>query len=74
MNNYVLTRIEALQQELACLHQILVRQAKGEKATVELEGIWQGVEFNDSDFDLAKQSVFRGEEVCHSSWRDRISQ
>ncbi|PZV00873.1 MAG: hypothetical protein DCF32_16950 [Leptolyngbya sp.] len=59
MSNYVLIRIEALQQELENLQQLVLHETQGEKRPTQLKGLWQGVQFSETDFDAARRAVFK---------------
>jgi len=57
MANYLLVRIEALQEELDRLRQAVLHQSQGEQHPTQLRGLWNGVEFSDDDFVAARQIV-----------------
>ncbi len=59
MSNYVLIRIEALQQELETLRQVVLHETQGARRPTQLRGLWQGVQFSEADFDAAQRAVFR---------------
>lgn len=55
--SYVVTRIDAIQQELEQLRKTLAHQAAGRKT--KLKGLWKGIEVTEEDIAEAKKSVFR---------------
>ena len=59
MSNYVLIRIEALQQELENLRQVVLHETQGARRPTQLRGLWQGVQFSAADFDAARRADFR---------------
>lgn len=58
MSEYVLVRIEALQQELESLRKLIARSAESHKRKTKLKGLWKGVEINEGDLEEAKRAVF----------------
>ncbi|EDX73762.1 MAG: hypothetical protein RIB93_05660 [Coleofasciculus sp. D1-CHI-01] len=59
MSEYVLARIEAIQQELEALRQLVAHQVQNTKRQTHLKGLWKDVEITDKDIEAAKQAVFR---------------
>jgi hypothetical protein len=57
--SYVVTRIEAIQQELEQLRKTLAHQAATRKQKTKLKGLWKGVEVTEEDIAKAKRAVFR---------------
>jgi hypothetical protein len=58
MSNYILTRIEAIQQELETLKKMLIAQNQSDRHPTQLEGLWEGVNLSDELFDEAEKSAF----------------
>jgi hypothetical protein len=59
MSNYVLIRIEALQQELENLRQVVLHETQGARRPTQLRGLWQGVQFSEASLKTAQRAVFR---------------
>ncbi|MCU0548655.1 MAG: hypothetical protein MUC48_04835 [Leptolyngbya sp. Prado105] len=58
MSNYILTRIEAIQQELDMLkRKVLTPEGGSAKASPQLKGIWKGVNIPEDAFEEAKRSL-----------------
>ncbi len=65
MSNYILTRIEAIQQELETLKQKVLTQEQrdspsevsADSAKPQLRGIWKGVELSDQLLEDAERSL-----------------
>jgi hypothetical protein len=61
MSNYILTRIEAIQQELEMLKQKVLLQGQGEAkkehSPQQLKGIWKGVKISEQMFEEAERSL-----------------
>jgi hypothetical protein len=58
MINYILTRIETIQQELETLKQkVLTQEQSNRVRTTQLRGIWKGVDISESLFEEAKRSL-----------------
>ncbi|MFQ5795542.1 MAG: hypothetical protein ACE5JP_10900 [Candidatus Bipolaricaulia bacterium] len=57
-SSYVLTRLEAIQKELDRLRELIGHKLEGEKRTTKLEGLWEGVEITEEDFEEAERAVF----------------
>jgi|GEM_PF-1040523 hypothetical protein len=74
MANYLLVRIEALQEELDRLRQAVLNQSQGEKRPTQLRELWHGVEFSDDDFAAARQAVFRDAFVVTAYFTDKPKQ
>ena len=55
VNEYILARIEAIQQDL----EQLKNHIENPKCKVKLEGLWRGVNVSEEDIEEAKQAVFR---------------
>ncbi|MFP4119923.1 hypothetical protein [Coleofasciculus sp.] len=48
MSEYVLVRIEAIQQELEALRKLVAHQVQNTKRQTHLKGLWKDVEITDS--------------------------
>jgi hypothetical protein len=59
ISNYVLVRINALQEELEELRQVVMQQDRQQTPTARLKGVWKGVKFSDDDFAAARQSLVK---------------
>ena len=59
MSEYVLARIEAIQQELEALRKLVAHQVQNTKRPTHLKGLWKDIEITDKDIEAAKQAVFR---------------
>lgn len=65
MSNYILTRIEAIQQELEILKQKVITQEQrdspsgvsADSVKPKLRGIWKGVELSDQLLEDAERSL-----------------
>jgi hypothetical protein len=57
MSNYILTRIDTLQQELETLKRMLIAQDQTDRPRIRLKGIWKGAEIPDTLLEEAKQSL-----------------
>jgi hypothetical protein len=55
---YVLARIQAIEQELADLKKVLVSEIESPKKT-KLKGLWKGINVTDDDIEEAKHAIFR---------------
>lgn len=54
MSEYILARIQAIQQDLEELKSYI----KNPKRRVKLKGLWKGVNISEEDIEEAKQAVF----------------
>lgn len=60
MDQYVLARLDALQQELERLRRaVAVQGSERPKRTTKLKGLWEGIDVTDEDLEEAKRAVFR---------------
>ena len=57
-SEYVLARIQAIEQELADLRKVLVSEIESPKKT-KLKGLWKGINITDEDIEEAKQAIFK---------------
>lgn len=58
MSDFVLTRIEAMQQDLEQLRKAIEYRDASSKRRTRLRGLWKGVSVSDEDFREARRSVF----------------
>jgi uncharacterized protein YfkK (UPF0435 family) len=59
MTEYVLARIQAIQQELETLRKAVVHQIEGPKRKTKLKGLWKGVLVNEAELKEAQYAVFK---------------
>ena len=60
MSQYVLLRIQSLQEELESLKKIVSHQLlQGQCKTTYIKGLWKDFEINDDDFADARSVVFK---------------
>ena len=60
MSQYVLLRIQSLQEELESLKKIVSHQLlQGQRKTTYIKGLWKDFEINDDDFADARSAVFK---------------
>jgi hypothetical protein len=59
MSEYVLARIQAIQQELEALRKTVAHQLQGSRKKTQLKGLWKGIEVTEEDLKAAQQAVFR---------------
>lgn len=57
-NDYILKRLDAMASEIEALKRLLVA-SPGEPDVVTFEGIWEGEEVTEEDFEEAKRSMFK---------------
>lgn len=57
-SEYVLARIQAIEQELADLRKVLVSEIESPKKT-KLKGLWRGIDITDKDIEESKQAIFK---------------
>jgi hypothetical protein len=57
-SEYVLARIQAIEQELADLRKVLVSEIESPRKT-KLKGLWKGINVTDEDIEEAKQAIFK---------------
>jgi hypothetical protein len=59
IDEYVLARIQTIQQELEDLRKVIARQVAASKRETRLEGLWEGVQITDAELEEAQRSVFK---------------
>ena len=59
MSEYVIARIEAIQQELQELRKAMIYEVQGPKRKTNLKGLWKGVRVTEEDFKEAQRAVFK---------------
>ena len=57
--SYLVSRIEAIQQELEQMKRALSNQSRSKKRKIRLRGLWKGIKIDEGDIEEAKQAVFR---------------
>ena len=57
--SYLVSRIEAIQQELEQMKRALSNQSGAKKRKIRLRGLWKGIKIDEGDIEEAKQAVFR---------------
>ena len=57
-SEYVLARIQAIEQELADLRKVLVSEIESPKKT-KLKGLWKGINVTDEYIEEAKHAIFK---------------
>ena len=57
--SYLVSRIEAIQQELEQMKRALSIQSGAKKRKIRLRGLWKGIKIDEGDIEEAKQAVFR---------------
>jgi len=61
MSQYVLLRIQSLQEELESLKKIVSHQLlQSQRKTTSIKGLWKDFEINDDDFADAKRVLYKG--------------
>jgi len=59
MNQYVLARIQALQDELERLKKTIIYCTGKPKRKTKLKGLWKGIEIDETDIKEAQRALFR---------------
>ena len=60
MSQYVLLRIQSLQEELESLKKIVSHQLlQGQRKTAYIKGLWKDFEIHDDDFADARMAIFK---------------
>jgi len=55
---YVLARIQAIEQELADIKKVLASEIENPQKT-KLKGLWKGINVTDEDIEEAKHAIFK---------------
>ena len=66
MSQYVLLRIQAIQEELEALKKTVLHQLEGSRNKTQIKGLWKDIIVTDEDLEIAKREVFR--DAIH--WED----
>ena len=67
MSQYVLLRIQSLQEELESLKKIVSHQLlQGQRKTTYIKGLWKDFQINDDDFADARMAMFKNA----NSWKE----
>ena len=59
MSQYVLLRIQAIQEELEALKKTVIYQLEGSRNQTKIKGLWKDVVISDDDLEEAEKAVFR---------------
>lgn len=59
MSQYVLLRIQAIQEELEVLKKTVIHQLEGSRNKTQIQGFWKDVVISDKDLEEAEKAVFR---------------
>jgi hypothetical protein len=59
MSQYVLLRIQAIQEELEALKKTVIYQIEGSRNQTQIKGLWKDVVISDDDLEEAEKAVFR---------------
>jgi hypothetical protein len=59
LDEYVLARIESIQQELEFLKKAVTIKPMSRRRKTALRGLWQGIEINEEDITEAKRAIFK---------------
>lgn len=59
MSQYLLTRIQIIQQELETLKKLVACQLEGTGQKTKIEGLWEDTEVTEADLEAAEKAVFR---------------
>ena len=59
MSQYVLLRIQVIQEELEALKKTVIHQLEGSRNKTQIKGLWKDVGISDDDLEEAKKAVFR---------------
>lgn len=59
MSQYVLLRIQAIQEELEALKKTVIHQLQGSRNQTQIKGLWKDVLVTDEDLEEAEKEVFR---------------
>lgn len=59
MSQYVLLRIQAIQEELEALKKTVIHQLEGSRNTTQIKGLWKDILVTDEDLELAEKAIFR---------------
>ena len=66
MSQYLLLRIQAIQEELEALKKTVVHQLEGSRNSTQIKGLWENILITDEDLEEAEKAVFR--DAVH--WED----
>jgi hypothetical protein len=58
MSQYVLQRIQAIQDELENLKKLVQSQSQEKPKTTQIQGLWQNITIDEQDFTEAEKAVF----------------
>lgn len=64
MSQYILVRIQAIQNELETLKKLVINQGKESPNQTKIKGLWQDIVVNDEDLEEAKKAMFKNVLNC----------
>jgi hypothetical protein len=59
MSQYVVLRIQAIQEELEALKKTVIHQVESSRNKTQIKGLWKDAVITDEDLEEAKKVVFR---------------
>lgn len=59
MSQYILVRIQAIQDELESLKKLVSHQEKESRHQTKISGLWKDIVVTDEDLEEAKKAVFK---------------
>ncbi|MDJ0601456.1 MAG: hypothetical protein QNJ37_21755 [Crocosphaera sp.] len=59
MSQYILVRIQAIQEELETLKKLINNQEKKSRNKTRIRGLWNDIIVSDQDLEEAKKGVFK---------------
>ncbi|MFM7717479.1 MAG: hypothetical protein ACKO7A_33655 [Microcystis sp.] len=59
MSQYVLLRIQVIQEELEALKKTVIHQLEGSRNKTQIKGLWKDVVISDDDLEEAEKAVFQ---------------
>ncbi len=59
MSQYILVRIQAIQDELETLKRLISNQEKESRNPTKISGLWKDIVVTDEDLEEAKKAVFK---------------
>ncbi|MBW4612523.1 MAG: hypothetical protein KME21_04445 [Desmonostoc vinosum HA7617-LM4] len=59
MSQYVLLRIQAIQEELEALKRTVLHQLEGSRNKTQIQGLWKDILVTEQDLEEAEKAVFR---------------
>ena len=59
MSQYVLLRIQVIQEKLEAFKKTVIHQLEGSRNQTQIKGLWKDVVISDDDLEEAEKAVFR---------------